>query len=214
MNTYPISLKKNDYNKNKKNNCINTPIWLSKFIYKIIPEKYKNGIILDIACGDGQLSFMFETIIGIDILKYDKKESYLNQEDYIQMDYLNEGFPKDSIFEKTYKKNIKLIVCNPPFNDETGIYKKKLIPELFFKKIISDFGPDFPFVLFVPMGFRLNQKLKSKRYKMIRNSGAEINSILSLPIDTFDKVLFHCEVLFFNMEGMKAHYFIEYKERF
>jgi type I restriction enzyme M protein len=212
--TYPISVKKNDYIKNPKNNCVDTPIWLSLFIFNIIPDQYKKGMVLDIACGNGNLSYRFENVIGIDILDYIYSDSLLDEGNHLKMDYLNECFPKDSIFNTQFKNNIKLIVCNPPFNDSKGIYKKKLLPELFFKKIISDFGPEFPFILFVPMGFRLNQRKKSKRYKFIRQSGAEITSILSLPIDIFKNVLFHSEVLFFNMEGMKAHYFIDDKDEF
>jgi hypothetical protein len=202
-NMYPISVKKNNYIKNKKNSMVLTPLWLSKFIYNLISKNIFN-LILDIGCNNGSLSYFFRkkhTVCGIDIFD-EYNLSKLFGFYYFKKDFLN---------LKKEKWNIKpdLILCNPPFNDSTGKYKKKLLPELFFKKIIEIFGYKIPFVLFVPMGFRLNQKKSSTRYKYIRDCGAELTSIISLPIDTYDNVLFHSEILIFNIFNLKSHYFIE-----
>jgi hypothetical protein len=61
--------------------------------------------------------------------------------------------------------------------------------------------------LCVPMGFRLNQRWTSKRWrKLSQDPRLEISSILSLPLDCYDGVQFHSEVLFFNSPHLKPHY--------
>jgi len=62
--------------------------------------------------------------------------------------------------------------------------------------------------MIVPHGFRLNQKQDSKRYQWLRDN-LEITSSLSLPLDIFDGVKFHSEVLFFNVPNIKANYFLD-----
>lgn len=200
-NSYPISLNKNNYNDNKKNNVITTPLWLVQNIMNILPWYYENANVIDICCNSGCLSSLFKSnVFGIDIIK--PKNTAVENSKFYCLDFLG---------LKSFKlnKRIDLLVCNPPFNDMNGKYKRKLLPELFFRKIIELFGPSIPFVLFVPMGFLKNQRVNSKRYKFIRDSGVEITSILSLPIDAFEGVLFHSEVLFFNIPGMNPHYFID-----
>ena len=58
------------------------------------------------------------------------------------------------------------------------------------------------------MGFRLNQTNRSKRLKKMKNIYPEISSIISLPVDTFENTNFHTEILCYNTEYLKAHYFI------
>ncbi|CAG8756222.1 2613_t:CDS:2, partial [Cetraspora pellucida] len=58
-----------------------------------------------------------------------------------------------------------LILCNPPFNG----MKPKLAPEIWLDKIIELFGKEIPIVLFVPMGFRANLTLTSKRKMKFEN---------------------------------------------
>ena len=207
---YPISVQKNNYNKKRKKNSVSTPLWLSQFIFALLPEFHNNKFILDVGCGNGNLSYYFN-IMGIDCKIYGidirEEKTLLKSHNfyYLQKDFFN-------IKKKQWQIAFpSLILCNPPFNDETGKYKKKLLPELFFKKIIELFGSDISIILFAPMGFRLNQKKSSSRYKYIRDCGASLTSIISLPIDTFDNVLFHSEILIFNIFGLKPHYFINYK---
>ena len=70
---------------------------------------------------------------------------------------------------------------------------------VFMDKVLELVDNDIPIVLITPMGFRLNQRKNSARWKKIKKDYPAITSILSLPIDTFDDTLFHTEVLFFNM---------------
>ncbi len=199
--SYPISIKKNDYNINKKNSTILTPEWLCNYIFGIVKNYIsEDKRIYDPACNIGNLLKPFKQsgykTIGTDIEKIESQ--YIDH--FIQTDFLT--------FEAVFD-NVGLIICNPPFNDASGKFRKKLLPELFFKQILHLYGSRIPLILFVPMGFRLNQKIKSQRYKFLRDCGTTITSILSLPIDTFKDVLFHAEVLFFNIPNLDAHYFIE-----
>jgi tRNA G10 N-methylase Trm11 len=102
-----------------------------------------------------------------------------------------------------------VVVCNPPFNSAPG---RKLYPEVFLRQIHKLFGNETLVVMIAPMGLRLNQRLKSARWRYLRDNW-KISSILSLPIDAFTKaddspVLFHAEVLFFNFQGLRPHYFL------
>jgi type I restriction enzyme M protein len=101
-----------------------------------------------------------------------------------------------------------IMICateNPPFNGAPG---KQLYPEVFLAHIFKLFGPTIATVLFAPMGFRLNQRRKSKRWRSLRDCGAEITSIVSLPLNIFDDVEFHNEILIYNVDGIKPHYFL------
>jgi type I restriction enzyme M protein len=37
----------------------------------------------------------------------------------------------------------------------------------------------------------------------------QISSIVALPKDIYDNVLFHSEILIFNIDGLKPHYFYD-----
>ena len=101
------------------------------------------------------------------------------------------------------KLDIDLILCNPPFN---GHKNRKLYPEVFLKKIVEIYGNNAKIVMIVPSGLRLNQRLKSKRWKWI-NENLEITSILTLPLDVFEGVLFHTEILFLLFRFDSVHHF-------
>ncbi|CAI2192974.1 7723_t:CDS:2, partial [Funneliformis geosporum] len=74
------------------------------------------------------------------------------------------------------KKQVILILCNPPFNGYVG--------------------------------FRLNLTTKSQRWqKSIQGTYPPISSIISLPKNIFEGVIFHSEILIFNVKGLKGHYF-------
>ena len=105
---------------------------------------------------------------------------------------------------------------NPPFNidGKTKEYIKQnyggrpLLPEIWLQKAIELFGKDIHIVMFTPYGLRLNQTIDSKRWKkFINGTYPEITSIVSLPKNLFDGILFHAEVLIFNIRGLKGHYF-------
>lgn len=109
-----------------------------------------------------------------------------------------------------------LVIMNPPFNidKKTKIFISKhyggrpLLPEVWLQKAIELFGKKVPMVLFTPYGLRLNQMVNSKRWtKFIEGEYPEIKTIISLPKDIFDGILFHSEILIFNVAKLKGHYF-------
>jgi type I restriction enzyme M protein len=96
---------------------------------------------------------------------------------------------------------------------------RPLIPEVFLNKTLELFGKKIPIVLFTPYNMRLNfvtKNSKSKRYKkFINNEYPEISSIISLPTDIYNHdplneiVKFHSEILIFNINNIKPHYFFK-----
>ena len=98
-----------------------------------------------------------------------------------------------------------MVIVNPPFNQGKG---RKFMPELFLDKILELCGKDVGIVMITPMGFRLNQKTTSKRWKKILFEYPPITSIISLPVNCFDDTLFHTEILCFNLPFLKPHYLL------
>ena len=200
----PLSVKKNDYISNPKRSDIYTPQWLSRQIHTILLSAGfgDNSHVFDPAIGHGALTIPFtdsghNKISGCDILAVPGYVTCANGGKYLT-----------KRFEEVERGEIDtpdIIVCNPPFNAASG---RKLYPEVFLRHIEFLFGSKVPTVMIVPMGMRLNQRKNSIRWKYIRDTW-EITSVIALPIDTFECVLFHCEVLFFNVNGIKPHYFSE-----
>jgi hypothetical protein len=75
-------------------------------------------------------------------------------------------------------------------------------------KILELVDKDTPIILITPMGFRLNQRINSKRWRKMRDDYPPITSIISLPLDIFEDTLFHCEILCFNCYRLLPHYFL------
>jgi len=203
---YPISVKKNNYFEKRKNSTVLTPKLLADNIFDIVQSsnwyESENPVVYDIGCNSGELSLPFKdtaiSCVGIDIadVKYHST--------FIKCDFLTinkNNFPENNLS--------RLFLCNPPFNWECQGHGRKLLPELFLRKIFELFGTKVPVVLISPMGMMLNQRLKSKRWPWLRDCGCEITSRLVIPIDIFPEVAFHAEVLFFNIHGIKATYFLE-----
>ncbi len=218
----PLSTSRNDYYNNKKNSSIMTPLKVAEFIYSIVGDvlkdktKYAMPAVLDPCCGTGNLLNPFHynewVTIGMDINKYTIN---FEMDEFIQSNFLSNFLKKIDIHD--YDLDYDLIVCNPPFNNENEVNTtwlkehkkgKSLLPEVFADKIFELFGYDIPLVLFTPMGMRLNQRKKSKRWKKMRDTWPEISSIVSLPLDIFPDVEFHNEILIFNIFGLKSHYFL------
>ena len=89
-------------------------------------------------------------------------------------------------------------------------YGKQLGSEVWLAKIIELFGKDVPIVLFAPIGFRLNLTAQSKRWvKLTNGTYPAITSIISLPKNVFPNVVFHSEILIFNVQGLEPHYFYQ-----
>jgi len=178
----PLTVKRNPYIKNPKRRDIPTPKVIAEFIASLFPGVRK---VFDPCVGDGALLAPFQGR-GIKVSGVDLKQGI----DFLQM---------------TEHIEADLVVCNPPFNLGVG---RRLGSEIFLEKIVELGGPDIPIVLFAPMGFRLNQRKRSKRWRWLRDKMPPITSILSLPLDIFEDVEFHSEVLFFNCRYLEAHYWL------
>jgi len=170
-------------NKGKKRSDTPTNLKVCEFIHNIVSAKYSPNKILDPCAGDGRLTFMFNT----DTINYEIKEG---------TDFLKE----------TNKIDCDFVICNPPFN--LGGTGRKLSVEVFMDKILELVDKDTPIILITPMGFRLNQRINSKRWRKMRDDYPPITSIISLPIDIFEDTLFHCEILCFNCFELLPHYFL------
>lgn len=200
---------RNDFYRNEKKATVYTPDYVSEFLYEILHSHIKKsrGVIVDPCVGKGSL------------LKPWKKKGYA----VIGVDIENQGFPHTIV--KNYlevrrgeiKENPSLVIMNPPFNIDakTKAYIKThyggrpLLPEVWFAKAIELFGAEIPIVMFTPYGFRLNQSEHSKRWvKFVNGEYPPITSIVSLPKDVYDDVLFHSEILIFNVPMQRGHYFV------
>ena len=179
-----------------KNSTIYTPETIVDFLHNEIIPHVKSDVVFDPAIGEGALTNRLKSqgsyIIGNDI--YDV--SSLVETD--ELTNLN-------IEDMNDKIDCDLIIMNPPFN---GHPRKKLYPEVFIDKCFELCGVDTPIIAVIPSGYRINQRIKSKRWRKVRDD-YNITSIVTLPLNIFDGVLFHTEILIFNIEGLKPHYFLD-----
>ena len=188
-----------------------SPENVSQFLYDLIsPHITKRGVVFDSCVGAGSLLKPFEKngykVLGVDIE--------------------HQGFPKTMVknyleIKKGEIKNVSLVIMNPPFNIDSKTKKyikenyggRPLLPEIWFQKAVELFGKNIPVVMFTPYGFRLNQTENSKRWlKFADGEYPTITSIISLPKDVFENILFHSEVLCFNLPKLKGHYFLDRRE--
>ncbi len=169
-------------NKGKKRNDTPTDERVCEFLFNLIKEHYNPKCILDPCCGDRRLTKRF----NCDIINYEIKEGtdFLTETEHIDCDF---------------------VIMNPPFNVGTG---RKLSVEVFMDKVLQLVDNDIPIIMICPMGFRLNQRINSSRWKKIRDTYPSIDSIISLPIDIFEDTLFHCEIICFNCPKFNGHYFL------
>lgn len=200
---------RNNFYKNEKKSTVFTPDYVSEFLYDLLHPHIRkdNGVIVDPCVGRGSL------------LNPWKKNGY----NVIGIDIENQGFPHTKV--KNYlevkkeeiDKKVSMVIMNPPFNidGKTKTYIKEhyggrpLLPEVWFSKTLELSGSKVPIVMFTPYGFRLNQTENSKRWlKFINKEYPPITSIISLPKDVFENILFHSEILIFNIPTLNGHYFV------
>ena len=201
---------RNNFYTTEKKATIYTPTEVSDFLFDILQPSVEkdNGVIFDPCVGGGSLLMPWEqngyTVLGVDI----------EDQGFHETKVLNYLELKEGDVEET----VSLVIMNPPFNidSKTKEYIKEhyggrpLLPEVWLQKAIELFGKDVPMVMFTPYGFRLNQTEVSKRWqKFSSGEYPEITSIVSLPKDVFDGILFHSEVLCFNLPKLKGHYFVQ-----
>ena len=170
-------------NKGKKRSDTPTDIRICNFLTSLIKMHYNPKNILDPCCGDKRLTHGFDC----NIINYEIKDGtdFLKETNNIECDF---------------------VIMNPPFNIGTG---RKLAVEVFMDQVLKLVDNQIPIIMICPMGFRLNQKVNSKRWKKIRDTYPPINSIISLPLDIFDNTLYHSEIICFNCDKFKAHYFLD-----
>lgn len=180
-----MSVYNKKQNKGQKPTDTATPFELCDYLYDLIKDKYDkdNFTILDCCAGDKRLTNNFK---NAKIINYEIKEG-------------------TNFLEEDNKINCNLCIFNPPFNAGTG---KKLSVEIFLDKVIELCGRDIGIIMITPMGFRLNIRYTSKRRINFKNNKyPDITSIISIPLNTFEDTLYHCEILIYNIEGLKPHYF-------
>ena len=209
----PLTTARNKYHSNIKNSTIYTPSGVCSFLFDLLNPVFKNtcGKIIDPSIGSGNLIKTFLAnkyeIAGFDI--NDDKDRPK------QVEFINKNF----LAETNEREDVSLVICNPPFNTDKRnkdflkkIKKgKALLPELFIEKSFELYGDDIPLIIITPMGLRLNQRLHSKRWRKMRDEWPEITSIISMPLNIFDNVEFHNEIIIFNIPQLKPHYFIPEK---
>ena len=204
-NRYPTNAVRNKYQDNRKESCINTPPNIAHKIFDIVsPFLTKKQIrtIIDIGCGSGNLSRPFADYYHYKIFGCDIKKANFHST-FIKADFLKED---EYYFESSANT---IILCNPPFNDSKSQYGKKLLPELFLRRIFSIWGPRIPTVLISPMGLLKNQRMASPRWKWIRDCGCRVSSELEIPVDAYGQgIMVHSSVLFFNFTGLRPRYFL------
>ena len=207
-----------------------TPSCLSEWLFDLLSQKFdkKTCLILDPCVGNGQLLSPWKKagykVKAIDI----EDKGFPNT---IQMDYLLSE-------KTDYKIFPDLVIINPPFNihedmeeqkttfkylTENGWTKRPLLPEVFLAKTIELFGKEVPILLFTPYGMRFNLTLESKRFlKFDSGDYPKINSIVTLPKNIYNldnnnilkknnegkRIIFHSEILLFNIKDLEAHYFL------
>ena len=181
---------------------------MSQFLFNILHDKVDQaGVILDPCVGAGSLLEPFHNAgfatQGVDI----EDQGYPGT---LVRDFISMG--KGEIDQPS------LVVANPPFNIDSKtkelvartLGRRPLLPEVWLHKAVELWGGGVPMVLFAPYGLRLNQSVGSRRWrKFVDGSYPAISSIVALPKDVYDNVLFHSEVLIFNVDGLNGHYFYD-----
>jgi hypothetical protein len=201
----PLTVKRNDYRIRPKRSDVYTPPGVARFLFDVLrsaspirpAREYCQSpfqAILDPAIGSGRLTDPWydtgHTVTGCDIVNKHARCHGFYRRRYESVPEL----PKPG-----------LVLCNPPFNGAEG---RKLYPDIFLEHTFDLFSVYQPVVLFAPMGMRLNQRRKSTRWRRLRDCGAQLTSIVSLPLDTIPGVEFHAEILIFNVKGVRPHYFL------
>ena len=202
-----------------KNSTIYTPKEVSEFIFELLRWKIpRTGIIFDPCSGEGSLLKPWQEIEAYQALGNDNDSEIARKYNFFNSDFLTSDIDdwkrRFQVCSKYYTyRPPTLILCNPPFCGN----KSKLLPEIWFDKIIEIFGKEVSIVFFAPIGFRLNSTLKSKRYfKFINGAYPPIISQISLTRDIYNlepnnrKTEFHSEILIFNIRGLEPHYFFKY----
>jgi hypothetical protein len=176
---------------------VQTPPHGAEFIHSIL-KHLKPTWVLDPCVGEGNLIRPWAEdcyTVGVDV----KGPNPGCLDAFLQ-------HPFETLSHKDFAYPPSLILCNPPW---AGHWQRHTnYPQVFYEAIIRIFGPNIPMVFCVPMGFRLNLKFRSGRWKLL-SRGPEITSIISVPVDFYPDTAFHSEILIFNVKRkIKPHYWM------
>lgn len=191
----PLTILRNDYRTNPKDGRVRTPAHVADFVAGLFPDLKS---VLDPCSGDGDLLRPFRAR-GIECLEFeiDRGSDFFDQQEPIRVDLAVINAPWTAI--------------QKPSRELRHLEKgkgRRLAPELFLKQTLAICGHDIPIALFTPTGFRANQKTTSRRWRWLRDEAPPITSILSLPLDVYEGVKVHSEVLFFNALHLPPHMFL------
>ncbi len=199
---------RNNFYQEQKSSTVFTPPSVSRFLFRLLHDKIdSSGIVLDPCVGAGSLLDPFV------------RHGFRTQ----GIDIENQGFPgtivRDFIsVRKGEFETPSLVIANPPFNIDQKTKdviiryfgRRPLLPEVWLHKTVELWGCGVPIALFAPYGLRLNQTTDSKRWKRFTMGDyPSINCIVALPKNVYDGVLFHSEVLIFNVHNLDGHYFFD-----
>lgn len=166
-------------------NTIETPPGIARFLRDIIGGEYDVRTILDPCAGRGALA---EPWVGCEVISYE----ILEGRDFF-------GFEG--------RIDCDLVLANPPFNNGPG-GGKGYPPAEFLAHILEVVAAGTPIALIAPMGLRLNQRSRSRRWRWLRDQAPPITGIVSLPLDVFRGVAFHTEILLFDLGRLPPHCFL------
>jgi hypothetical protein len=165
-------------------------------------KKMKKSRIIDPACGSGNLLFPW-VANRFDYLAVDTED---HSDRFHPGTFLQDNFLTT---EKITPEKTDFFLINPPFNNSGKKGVRSFLPERFLDKITKWWGPRVPVVLFAPMGFRLNQRVHSSRWRKFQGKNSmNLTHVMALPLDTFPGVEFHMEILFFNINA-KLPFFVD-----
>ena len=199
---------RNNFYNEQKNATVYTPDGVSDFLFGLLEDKIdRAGTVLDPCVGSGSLLAPFARAgfktQGIDIVDQGYPDTYVH--DFIAL-------------QKGAIERPALVVANPPFNIDNKTKdivvpvhgRRPLLPEVWLAKAIELWGKSLPMVLFAPYGLRLNQTVRSRRWRLFADGiYPPISAIVALPKDVYTNVLFHSEILIFNIAGLQGHYFYD-----
>ena len=166
-------------------NTIETPPGVARFLHDLIAGAYDVKTILDPCAGRGALT---KPWIGCEVVSFE----IVDGRDFFAFNGLID---------------CDLVVANPPFNNRR-VGDKGHPPTRFLAHVVTVVPRATPIALIAPMGMRLNQRARSMRWRWLRDRAPPITGIISLPLDAFDGVQFHVEILLFNMTKLEPHYFL------
>jgi hypothetical protein len=179
--------------KRQKINEIYTPINVAKFISRYF-DTDENSIVMDPACGSGNLLRPFEcTTVGYDLDDVPKEG----------VDYF---YQANFLYTYHFKHIPNIVVCNPPFvrdaKNRCSISDAKIqnICELFLDRIFQLFGR-IPVAFVVPITFIVDGNHNARRYDKFLNIWPKPSHILILPRDIFVGHIIHSAVVFFNVQN-------------